>query len=253
MSWNEEGAINSRTVSTAHFFDAQVSLPSHSLHIRNSSSEPYITPATYITVYVIYIYKQPATAIQANMSWSAAASPQEMIYPVPETRWNEINLKVQMLETLTWRLGMLSGFFGIMCAYLTFLRPHRLEYRSHEIMYVCYSTLVAIFVSRIALLVSLAVEVWFRWDDLNNWKSSVLENKEQETKVTTERSSTKAVSPSPNIRKSSRRKAASPVLDTTQPYDIESEIIDEDELDSDWTVSEASEEDLSTSDLDTED
>lgn len=108
------------------------------------------------------------------MSWSAAASPQEMIYPVPETRWNEINLKVQMLETLTWRLGMLSGFFGIMCAYLTFLRPHRLEYRSHEIMYVCYSTLVAIFVSRIALLVSLAVEVWFRWDDLNNWKSSVV-------------------------------------------------------------------------------
>ncbi|THZ13546.1 hypothetical protein D6C91_07798 [Aureobasidium pullulans] len=187
------------------------------------------------------------------MSWSVAASPQEMIYPVPETRWNEINLKVQMLETLTWRLGILSGFLGIMCASLTFLRPHRLEHHSHEIMYICYSTLVAIFVSRIALLVSLAGVVWFRWDDLNNWKSSVLENKEQETKVTTERSSTKAVSPSPNIRKSSRRKAASPVLDTTQPYDIESELIDEDELDSDWTVSEASEEDMSTSDLDTED
>ncbi|THV63833.1 hypothetical protein D6D29_10734, partial [Aureobasidium pullulans] len=223
------------------------------LHIRNSSSEPYITPATYITVYVIYIYKQPATAIQANMSWSAAASPQEMIYPVPETRWNEINLKVQMLETLTWRLGMLSGFFGIMCAYLTFLRPHRLEYRSHEIMYVCYSTLVAIFVSRIALLVSLAVEVWFRWDDLNNWKSSVLEKEEQENEFTTERSSTKAVSPSGNIRKSSLRKAASPVLDTTQPYDLESELLDDDEFDSDWTVSEASEEDMSISDLDTED
>jgi len=108
------------------------------------------------------------------MSWSVAASPQEMIYPVPETRWNEINLKVQMLETLTSRLAILSGFLGIMCAYLTFLRPHRLEYLSHEIMYVCYCTLVAIFISRIALLVSLAVVVWFRWDDLNNCKSSVV-------------------------------------------------------------------------------
>ncbi|THV66353.1 hypothetical protein D6D27_10292 [Aureobasidium pullulans] len=187
------------------------------------------------------------------MSWSVAASPQEMIYPVPETRWNEINLKVQMLETLTSRLAILSGFLGIMCASLTFLRPHRLEHHSHEIMYVCYCTLVAIFVSRIALLVSLAVVVWFRWDDLNNWKSSVPEKKEPENEVTTERSSTKAVSPSGNIRKSSLRKAASPVLDTTQPYDLESELLEDDEFDSDWTVSEASEEDMSISDLDTED
>ncbi|KAG2160601.1 hypothetical protein VTO58DRAFT_104858 [Aureobasidium pullulans] len=187
------------------------------------------------------------------MSWSAAASPQEMIYPVPETRWNEINLKVQMLETLTWRLGILSGFFGIMCAYLTFLRPQRLEQPSNRVVYLFYSTLEAIFGSSIALLVVLVFVVWFRWDDINDWKRSVLEKKEPENEVTTERSSTKAVSPSGNIRKSSLRKAASPVLDTTQPYDLESELLDDDEFDSDWTVSEASEEDMSISDLDTED
>ncbi|CAD0019175.1 unnamed protein product [Aureobasidium pullulans] len=185
------------------------------------------------------------------MSWSVAASPQEMIYSVPETRWNEINLKVQMLETLTWRLAILSGFFGIMCAYLTFLRLQRLEQPCNMVVYLFHSTLEAICGSSIALLVVLVFVVWFRWDDINDWKRSVKE--EQENEVTTERSSTKAVSPSPNIRKSSRRKAASPVLDTTQPYDLESELFDEDELDSDWTVSEASEEDMSTSDLDTED
>ncbi|THY80537.1 hypothetical protein D6C93_09866 [Aureobasidium pullulans] len=159
------------------------------------------------------------------MSWSAAASPQEMIYPVPETRWNEINLKVQMLETLTWRLAILLS----------------------------YSNLEAIFGSSIALLVVLVFVVWFRWDDINDWKRSVLGKKEPENEVTTERSSTKAVSPSGNIRKSSLRKATSPVLDTTQPYDLESELLDDDEFDSDWTVSEASEEDMSISDLDTED
>ena len=80
------------------------------------------------------------------MSWSAAASPQEMIYPVPETRWNEINLKVQMLETLTWRLAILF----------------------------VYSNLEAIFGSSIALLVVLVFVVWFRWDDINDWKRSVV-------------------------------------------------------------------------------
>lgn len=108
------------------------------------------------------------------MSWSVAASPQEMIYPVPETRWNEINLKVQMLETLTSRLAILSGFLGIMCAYLTFLRPHRLEQPSNRAVFLCYSTLIAIFGSSIALLVVLVFVVWFRWDDIDNWKRSAV-------------------------------------------------------------------------------
>lgn len=108
------------------------------------------------------------------MSWSVAASPQEMIYPVPETRWNEINLEVQMLETLTSRLAILSGFLGIMCAYLTFLRPQRLEQPSNRVVYLCYSTLIAVFGSRIALLVVLVIVVWFRWDDINDWKRSVV-------------------------------------------------------------------------------
>lgn len=69
-----------------------------------------------------------------------------MIYPVPETRWNEINLRVQMLETLTWRLAILLS----------------------------YSNLEAIFGSSIALLVVLVFVVWFRWDDINDWKRSVV-------------------------------------------------------------------------------
>lgn len=97
-----------------------------------------------------------------------------MIYPVPETRWNEINLKVQMLETLTSRLAVLSGFLGIMCAHLTFLRPHRLEQPSNRAVFLCYSTLIAIFGSSIALLVVLVFVVWFRWDDIDNWKRSAV-------------------------------------------------------------------------------
>jgi hypothetical protein len=130
---------------------------------------------------VLSIFKQFATAIPANMSLSVAASPKEQIYTITESRWNEINLQVQTLtsEVLTlsdaFACSMLCCIFlGLTCTTLIITRFNLLGSIRPVALFFGLFVSICLFSYRITLLLFLMFMVWIRWEDLNDWKRTMV-------------------------------------------------------------------------------
>ncbi|THZ81695.1 hypothetical protein D6C84_06366 [Aureobasidium pullulans] len=145
------------------------------------------------------------------MSLSVAASPKEQIYTITESRWNEINLQVQTLtsEVLTlsdaFACSMLCCIFlGLTCTTLIITRFNLLGSICPVALFFGLFVSICLFSYRITLLLFLMFMVWTRWEDLNDWKRTMLQQKDQGKNVNAKPSTEKTATSTPSTPQSKK-------------------------------------------------